>query len=78
MACEQPDPDDTDPLEGADVGETRTVRESIEFHTTEFAPGAFYGSDRFGDVGVADVEVREDEYGDEVVVVTVGYRLEQR
>lgn len=58
-----------DPLDGADVGETRAVRESVDLHTAEFRPAAFYGTDRIGTGDVAGIEVVEDEYGDEVVRV---------
>lgn len=62
--------DDTDPLGGADIGETHTVRESVELHTVDFEPGVYYGSDRFGRASVERIEVTENEYGDETVVVT--------
>ena len=59
-----------DPLKNADVGEMQTVRESVELHTINFQPDVFRGSDRFVDTEVADVEIVEDEYGDETLVVT--------
>lgn len=59
-----------DPLDGADVGETRTVRESVDLYTVDFEPDVFYGSDRFSDTEIADVEVAENEHGDRKLVVT--------
>lgn len=56
-----------DPLRHADVGETVTVRRSVDLHTAEVKPSVFYGTDRFGDGEVDAIKVAEDEYGDEVV-----------
>ena len=60
---------DADPLDGADVGETRRVTETVELHSATYAPETFYGPDRAGEYGV-DVTVSEDGYGDPVVEVT--------
>lgn len=50
-----------DPLEGADVGETRTVRRSKTLYGMDMEPMEFFGGDRQQDVRIADVEVVEDE-----------------
>lgn len=58
-----------DPLDGADVGETRTVRRSKTLHGINFEPCEFYGSDRQADIRITDLEVVEDEregYADDV------------
>lgn len=60
----------TGPLDGADIGETRTVRESVELYTIDFKPDVYFGSDRIGRATAAGVEVAEDEDGYETVVVT--------
>ena len=59
-----------DPLRNADVGETKTVRESVELHTINFSPNTFYKTDRIGACEAVDVEIAEDEDGSETVVVT--------
>lgn len=72
MSSEQSDvpiEDDADPLKGADVGETRTVRESVELHTIDFEPRVFWGSDRIGEAEVENVDVVEDEDGSKKIVV---------
>ena len=59
-----------DPLRNADIGETKTVRESVELHTINFSPDTFYKSDRIGRCEAVDVQIAEDEDGSETVVVT--------
>lgn len=54
-----------DPLYGADVGETRTVTRSKTLHGINFEPREFYGTDRQADIRVADLEVVEDDEGNE-------------
>lgn len=56
--------DDQDPLEGADVGETRTVRRSKTLHGINMEPMEFFGTDRQADIRVADLELVEDDEGD--------------
>jgi len=58
-----------DPLDGADVGETKTIRESVELHTIDFEPDVYRGSDRFVDSEIESVDVIEDEYGEKKLVV---------
>jgi len=48
---------DSDPLEGAAIGEKRTVQRSKTLHGINFEPREFVGSDREADVEIADVEV---------------------
>lgn len=55
---------DADPLEGADVGETRTVRETKTLHGINMEPDVYYGSDRFGETRIADVEVVRGDDGE--------------
>lgn len=62
--------DNTDPLDGADIGETRTVRESVELYSIDFQPDVFRGSDRMGRPEIAETEVITDELGDQKLVVT--------
>lgn len=62
--------DNSDPLAGADVGETRTVQESVELHTIDFEPDVFWGSDRIGSPEIESVDVVEDDHGDEMLVVS--------
>lgn len=60
-----------DPLEGADVGESKFVSETRTIHAIDLQPDAFRGSDRFGEVTVGDIEVVEDEYGDDEIQITL-------
>lgn len=61
--------DDTDdPLDGADVGETRTVRRSTTLHGIDMEPQEFWGSDRLADRRIADAEVVENSEGDPIDV----------
>lgn len=58
-----------DPLEGADVGETRTVRRSRTLNPIDLQPSAFWGTDRQGEARIVDVDVIQDEdhaFADEV------------
>lgn len=60
-----------DPLDGAAVGEKRTVRRSKTIHGINFEPMAFVGQDREGDVHIVEVEVIEsDEDGCDDIRVT--------
>lgn len=56
--------ENTDPLNGKDVGETVTVTESKTLHSINFTPDVYFGSDRFGDVEISDVEVIEGDEGE--------------
>jgi len=72
MTSEQPTDESqqsTDPLDGADVGETKTVRDTVELHAIDFEPDVFWG-DRIGSSEIENVDVVEDEYGDQKLVVT--------
>ena len=70
--------DATDPLEGADVGETETVTETRELWLGALASDDTRGSDRFADHRVSGVEVVTDEYGDEMLAVTVASETTKR
>jgi hypothetical protein len=66
--------DSDDPLDGADVGETRHVERSKHFHGTNYEPREFYGSDRLGDPKITDIEIVEGEDGnaDDFIVTWEG------
>lgn len=64
-----------DPLDGAAVCETRTVRESKTLHGIDMEPSVFFGSDRQVDHQIVDVEVIEDDrdgYCDDVKITWEG------
>lgn len=65
-----------DPLDGAAVGETRTVRKSKTLSGINFEPRAFYGSDRQGRPRIVNVEVVTDEHDDDVDDVRVTWEAE--
>lgn len=50
-----------DPLDGADIGETATVSETVDLYGINMAPDVFFGSDRFGDADIVDVEIVETD-----------------
>lgn len=60
--------DGDDPLDGADVGETRTVTRSKTLHGIDMEPREFWGSDRMADRRIADVEVVENSEGEPIDV----------
>jgi hypothetical protein len=66
--------DTDDPLEGADVGETRHVERSKHFHGINFEPQDFFGSDRLGDAKITNVEIVEngDGQADDFIVTWEG------
>lgn len=56
-----------DPLDGAVIGETHTIRETQTLHGINMGPDVFWGSDRFGDADIVDVEIIEtgdEDYND--------------
>lgn len=56
--------DESDPLDGADIGETVAVREPMTLHAINFShPDVFRGSDRYGYPDIADVELVENDEG---------------
>lgn len=59
----------SDPLDGAAIGETVTIRESVDLPVINFSPDVYFGSDRFGDCDVAGLELVEDADGHEAVRV---------
>jgi hypothetical protein len=63
-----------DPLDGADVGETRHVERSKHFHGINFEPREFYGSDRLGDASITNIEIVENGDGkaDDFIVTWEG------
>jgi hypothetical protein len=66
--------DTEDPLEGADVGETRHVERSKHFHGINFEPRELHGSDRLGDATITNIEIVEGDDGeaDDFVVTWEG------
>lgn len=62
--------DEDDPLRHADVGETKTVRESKYFHGINYEPRVFHGSDRQGRSEIVDVEIVQNEHGEHDFKVT--------
>lgn len=50
-----------DPLRGADVGETKTVRRTVTLYGVNMEPDVYFGDDRFGEARIVDVEIVEDE-----------------
>lgn len=67
--------DDSDPLDGAAIGETRTVRESKTLHGINFEPLVYAGSDRQGMAEIVDVEIVKDDrdgYCDDIRVTWEG------
>jgi hypothetical protein len=64
---------DSDPLAGADIGESETVTVEKEFHGINYEPHEFYGSDRFADPSIVDVEVEHNEDGaDDFTIIWEG------
>lgn len=55
---------DDDPLDGAPIGQTETVTETQTLRGINYVPDEFFGHDRFGEFGIADVEVIESAEGD--------------
>jgi len=55
--------DEDDILEGAAVGETRTVTREDTFHSIDYEPREFWGTDRISDVRIADIEIVDNENG---------------
>ena len=51
----------SDPLDGAAVGETKRVIETVDLYGINMAPDVFIGSDRFGDHDIANVEIIETD-----------------
>jgi len=60
-----------DPLRNADVGEKITVQDEVDIHVYNLEPTVFRGSDRHGRAEVSDIDIVEDEYGDQKIVVTL-------
>lgn len=58
-----------DPLDGADIGETKAVERTADVSVWGVAPEVFFGADRTSDVEVVDAEI-VGEPGDERVEVT--------
>lgn len=61
-----------DPLDGADVGQTETVRETVEMSVWDMTPCVYYGDDRRSDVTLEDVEVVGDGDNERVVLTYSG------
>jgi len=70
--------DESEPLDGADVGDTATVTETQELWIGDLAHDDTRGSDRFADHRVTDTEVVTDEYGEQVLRVTVASDMTKR
>jgi len=62
---------DDDPLDGADIGDTATIRETTDIWVGGLEADATEGSDRMADSEVVDTAVVTDEYGDQHLRVTV-------
>lgn len=60
-----------DPLDGADIGETVRIEETVELWAGAISADETRGSDRFANHEVADIEVVEDEYGEKIVRLSV-------
>ena len=58
-----------DPLDGADVGESATIYETVEIHPIDYESEHYYGTDRTGSADIEDVEVVENEYGEEILLL---------
>jgi len=66
------DNDTTDPLKNADIGTTERIERTITVHGVDVASGDCFASDRIcGEIAVDDVQVVENEYGNEAVEITV-------
>jgi hypothetical protein len=54
--------ENSDPLAGAAIGETRTVRTSKTLYSIDLTPDEYFGTDRFPDhIDIADVELVETD-----------------
>jgi len=62
---------DSDPLDGADMGETATVTETNEIWLGQLASEDVRGSDRLADHRLVDATVVTDEHGEQSLAVTV-------
>lgn len=62
---------DDDPLDGADIGETVTVRETSDFWVPALASDATDGSDRMADNEVVETKVVTNSRGGKELRVTV-------
>lgn len=58
-----------DPLEGADVGETREFGGAYEVWASDLPKRRYFGDDRDTDVDVTDIEVFEKDDGETVVAI---------
>ena len=67
---------DDDPLAGAAIGETRTIRRSKTLSGIDLEPREFWGSDRQRDVSIADVEIVSDEHDDDIDDIRVAWEGE--
>jgi hypothetical protein len=64
--------DTTDPLKNADIGTTERIERTITIHGVDVASGDCFASDRIcGEIGVENIQVVENEYGNEDVEITV-------
>jgi len=60
-----------DPMDGAAVGETRTLTHEVDIYPVDYEPREWFGDDRNREqLRIADTEAVTDEYGDEQLRVT--------
>jgi len=61
-----------DPMDGARVGETRTLTRTVDIYPVDYEPSEWFGRDRDRQaLRVGDTEVYTEEYGDEQLRVTI-------
>lgn len=68
----------SDPLDGADIGDTETVTVTRELWIGDLEADACVGSDRLAESTVIGTETVTNEYGDEYLAVTVESEVTKR
>ena len=66
MISEEPDP-----LDGLGIGESVTVQETSKIYLSDLETQHWFGSDRESESRLSDINLRENEYGDKYLDVTV-------
>lgn len=70
---------DEDPLDGADIRDAVTVRESSEIWVGDGLTSEWIkGTDRFAETDVTDISVRTDEHGEKYIQVTTESEVTKR
>ena len=67
-----------DPLDGADIGETVAISETQDIWLGQLESEHAKGSDRLSERNIEDVEVVTDDFGEQVLRVTVGSDVTKR